>query len=106
MTTPASTTKPPTQVASVQGIASVPITMNEPPAFDWGRLVQLPPFQMFAEETERPDRTRPDYSAEGHAGKFVRARGAGQDLFDQYAAWHAAKGYWPNETPMGEVANA
>lgn len=26
-----------------------------------------------------------------------------QALFDEYAAWHAAKGYWPNETPLGRI---
>ena len=41
--------------------------------------------------------------------KFVRelvSRGRGdRALFDEYAAWHQAKGYWPGETPLG-VAKA
>lgn len=31
------------------------------------------------------------------------ARGAGPDVLAEYAAWHAAKGYWPNETPLGQM---
>ena len=90
--------KPPTQVAGVVGIASTPITMNEPPqAIDWARLVTLPPFQMFAAERVR--------NADG-ADSQEHARGVIRDLhqaglFEAYAQWHAAKGYWPGEDPYG-----
>ena len=95
-------TKPPTQVAGVIGIAAAPVTMNEPPpaAVDWAHIVMLPPFQMYAAEKLRNTSGKDSLD---HAADFVRAQGGGQDVFDAYADWHATKGYWPNETPMGEV---
>ena len=33
----------------------------------------------------------------------LAATTAGLVLFDAYCAWHQAKGYWPNETPLGQV---
>ena len=29
--------------------------------------------------------------------------GWGATLWDTYCRWHAEKGYWPDETPSGEV---
>ena len=97
--------KPPTQVAGVQGIAAERITMNDAPinSIPWHFIAELPPFQMFAAERMRNTSGK---DSEAHAQDFIRVKGAGQDLFDNYAAWHAAKGYWPNETPMGEVRDA
>lgn len=77
--------KPPPIVLSVDGIAPKPIVLT-PEAVNWGRLTGLPAFDMFL--------------AERHSGKFP---GPGHDLYSDYCAWHEAKGYWPNETPMGEV---
>lgn len=87
------------------GIAPERISMNEAPttAIPWQFIAELPPFQMFS--AERMRNTSGKDSME-HAAEFIRAKGAGQDLFDDYAAWHSAKGYWPNETPMGELRNA
>ncbi len=77
--------KPPTQGVIVDGIAPKPITMDpKADAIDWLRLGGLPPFEMFIAEKyqgQMPDPSR--------------------DLYDDYCQWHAAKGYWPNETPMG-----
>lgn len=94
------TTKPPTQVAGVVGIAPTPITMNEPQAkaIHWPAIAALPPFQMFAAERMRNTSGK---DSELHAQDFIRSKGHEQDLFDEYAAWHTAKGYWPGETPMG-----
>lgn len=104
-TTTAPATKPPAQVAGVVGIAATPITMNEPApelarAIDWPKVAGLPPFQMFAAERMRNTTGKDSFD---HALEFVRARGAGQDVLDEYEAWHAAKGYWPSETPYGEA---
>ncbi len=97
-------TKPPTQVAGVTGIAAEKIEMNEAPAnaIPWPFIASLPPFQMFA--AERMRNTSGKDSAE-HSTDFIKAMGAGQDLFDGYVQWHAAKGYWPGETPMGGIVN-
>ena len=93
-------TKPPTQVAGVIGIAAAPVTMNKAPALDWRAVVALPPFQMYAAEAMRNVSGKDSLL---HAMDFVESKGGGQDVFDGYAEWHAAKGHWPNETPMGEV---
>ena len=95
-------TKPPTQVAGVQGIAPERITMNDAPAnaIPWQFIAELPPFQMYAAEVMRNTSGKDSML---HAADFIRAKGAGQDLFDAYAAWHEAKGYWPQESPLGEI---
>ena len=97
--------KPPTQVAGVQGIAPERITMNDAPitSIPWQYIAGLPPFQMYA--AERLRNTSGKDSME-HAADFIKALGAGQDVFDAYAAWHEAKGYWPGETAMGQAVNS
>ena len=51
---------------------------------DWDRLAGLPAFQMYLAETGM----KPEPS---------------DALYSAYCAWHSSKGYWPNETPMGEL---
>ena len=94
--------KPPPIRVSAEGIAPKPITMNEPPpsAADLARLVSLPPFQMFAAERMRNTAGK---DGEDHAKDYIRAKGFGQDVVDDYLQWHAGKGYWPNETPLGSL---
>ena len=100
--------KPPTMVLGVQGVQEIPVTMHAPveqpanPEPDWNKLAQLPPFQMFAEEGIEPNRGG-GYRADLHAIMFVRMKDGGQALFDQYAAWHAAKGLWPLEDAWGKL---
>ena len=108
--------KPPTQVASVAGIAPKPVTMNDTTAegrtrVDMRALVQLPPFQMFAVErtylsqgeiemltgVQGPNAMRVMQNLVFRAGNDINA------LYDDYCQWHADKGYWPSETPMGEL---
>lgn len=94
--------KPPPQIAGVTGIAATPVTMNEAPrddGVDWLRLVALPPFQMFAAERVR---NTSGGDAIVHATDFIKAQGVGHRVFEDYTQWHAEKGYWPNETPLGE----
>ena len=102
MDTATPTPKPPTQVAGVQGIAAERISMNEAPttSIPWLDIAGLPPFQMFA--AERLRNTSGKDSME-HAMDFIKGKGSGQDVFDEYAAWHAGKGYWPNEDPYGKA---
>lgn len=105
-------TKPPTQVAGVVGIAAAPVTMHAPPAdrVDWNAVAALPPFQMFL--VERRYASPLDIAT--ISGAYSQARvedfnamlqraGDADALYREYEAWHGAKGYWPNETPMGEV---
>lgn len=109
--------RPPAQTAGVQGIAAAPLTMNEPPkstAVDWRRVVALPPFQMFAFERaylsqgeiemltgfQGPNAMRVMQNLVFRSGNDINA------LYDDYCQWHADKGYWKNETPIGEVRDA
>ena len=98
--------KPPTQVAGVVGIAPKPIVLTPAPEqrVNWRALAALPPFQMFLAERDGPNQTGKN-SQEWATEVAMRLGSAVGDkaLFDAYAAWHKAKGYWPNETPLGQV---
>ena len=97
------TDKPPPQILSVSGIAETPIVFNQP-KLNWAMVAALPPFQMFLAERDGPNQTGKN-SQEWATEVAMRLAAAVNDqaLFDEYAAWHAAKGYWPHETPLGEV---
>ncbi len=97
--------KPPPQVLCVAGIAEQPIVIHDP-KINWAMVAALPPFQMFLAERDGPNQTGQN-SQQWATGVAMRLAATVNDqaLFDEYAAWHAAKGYWPNETPMG-VAKA
>lgn len=97
--------KPPPQVLGVSGIEAAPIIIHDA-KINWAVVAALPPFQMFLTERDGPNQTGQN-SQQWATGVAMRLAAAVNDqtLFDEYAAWHAAKGYWPNETPMG-VAKA
>lgn len=100
--------KPPTQTAGVSGIdghggmGEAPIEQPVAPiqsGVNWHKLIHLPAFQMFVAE-----QSGLTYGAT--MSNWVAARRATLSdsvLYDQYAAWHEAKGLWVNETPTGEV---
>lgn len=96
--------KPPTQTAGVSGIdahGGMGATPIEPtkPSIDWYRLGSLPAFEMFASE-----QSGQSSFTEIHNWVLNRREALGDDkLYELYAKWHKAKGYWPDETPMGEV---
>lgn len=98
--------KPPTQYAGVVGIEPKPIVLTPEPTqhVNWSAVAALPPFQMFLAERDGPNQTGQN-SQQWATGVAMRLAAAVNDqaLFDEYAAWHAAKGYWPNETPLGQV---
>ena len=96
-------TKPPPQVLGVSGIAEQPIVIHDA-KINWALVAALPPFQMFLAERDGPNQTGKN-SQEWATEVAMRLAAAVNDqaLFDEYAAWHGAKGYWPNETPMGAV---
>ena len=95
--------KPPPQVLGVLGIAEQPIVIHDP-KINWALVAALPPFQMFLAERDGPNQTGKNSQewAIGVATRLASSVGD-QALFDEYAAWHMAKGYWPNETPLGQV---
>ena len=93
--------KPPPQVLGVAGIAEQPIVIHDA-KINWAMVAALPPFQMFLSERDGPNQTGKN-SQEWATGVAMRLAAAVNDqaLFDEYAAWHTAKGYWPGETPLG-----
>ena len=95
--------KPPPQVLGVAGIAEQPIVIHDA-KINWAMVAALPPFQMFLTERDGPNQTGKNSQewATGVAMRLAASEGD-QVLFDAYAAWHTAKGYWPGETPMGEA---
>ena len=95
--------KPPPQVLGVSGIAEQPLVIHDA-KIKWAMVAALPPFQMFLAERDGPNQTGKN-SQEWATEVAMRLAAAVNDqaLFDEYAAWHEAKGYWPNETPLGHV---
>lgn len=96
----ASLGKPPTQVAGAQGFVAFEAEPSPPPErIDWPRLCNLPAFQMYAAERY--------YKSIGEIDRWLRGWSKSQsdlkELYDNYCQWHKAKGYWPNETPTGEL---
>ena len=102
--------KPPTQTAGVSGIAPKPIELTpaQPARIDWTHLLSLPPFQMFVIEKQYASDAEVSLANGTHgphregAISSIIQRG-GDDLHAEYYTWHEAKGYWPNETPTGEL---
>ena len=95
--------KPPPQVLGVSGIKETPIVIHDA-KINWAVVAALPPFQMFLAERDGPNQTGKN-SQEWATAVAMRLGAAvgDQALFDAYAAWHEAKGYWPVETPMGQA---
>ena len=98
--------KPPTQIAGVGGIEPKPIELTPAPVqrVNWRALSALPPFQMFVAERS------PDPTGRNSQEWALRVtlgwaeKNDDQTLLDEYCRWHARKGYWPNESPLGAVA--
>ena len=80
----------------VQGFVAFEAKPEQPPEpIDWLRLCGLPPFCMFAEERSgKPPINIHDW---------LQSHRDDQSLYTEYCQWHEAKGYWPNETPLGEI---
>ena len=95
--------KPPTQVAGVQGFNAFRTPADDikktnlAPKVDWVKLAGLPPFAMFASEIYgvTTSNLTPFINE-----MFQKTQGS---IYQEYCDWHAAKGYWKGETPMGEV---
>lgn len=83
--------KPAAQSVGVRGIDATKFREDEviPKRLcDRLRIAGLPPFQMFA--------------AEKH--QLPAALVLQDDAVNEYIQWHQAKGYWPGETPFGELS--
>lgn len=98
-------TKPPTQIAGVNGIdahggmGEAPIDTPFQQYVSWHKLVDLPAFQMFVYEQSGQQAGAP-------ANDWVAKRRATLSdsvLYEQYATWHKDKGLWVNETPIGRL---
>ncbi|WP_295977991.1 hypothetical protein [uncultured Variovorax sp.] len=95
--------KPPPIIIGVEGIAPKPIELTPAavPVIDWRKVGALPPFQMFVHELAPcpPGRDTQEWAID-YALRFAGQRGD-DVLMGDYSTWHTAKGYWPNETPLG-----
>lgn len=89
--------KPPTIRVGVEGIAPAPTPVRAE-RIDWTRLIGLPPFQLYAAERGGLPADR----ILARVGEWVRTQDE-RVLYADYCRWHASKGCWPGETPMGEV---
>lgn len=89
--------KPPTIRVGVEGIAPAPTPVRAE-RIDWTRLIGLPPFQLYAVERGG----LPADNILARVGEWVRTQDE-RALYADYCRWHASKGCWPGETPMGEV---
>lgn len=81
----------------VEGIAPAPAPARTE-RIDWTRLIGLPPFQLYAAERGGLPADR----ILARVGEWVRTQDE-RVLYADYCRWHASKGCWPGETPMGEV---
>ncbi|MFG5779866.1 hypothetical protein ACFIQF_22630 [Comamonas sp. J-3] len=99
--TPAEPAKPPAQVLSVNGMNAPSIVIHDH-KINWALVASLPPFQMFIAERDGPNQTGENahFWATSAAMRLAAAVND-QALLEEYSAWHAAKGYWPGETPLG-----
>lgn len=98
--------KPPTQTAGVNGIdghggmgEATEQSIPNNTYIDWFKLVDLPAFEMFVAEQSglRHGVTMSNWV------KQRRATLSDSVLYNQYAAWHEAKGLWVGESPTGQV---
>lgn len=95
--------KPPTQGVGVVGIEDIPIVLTPEKKVNWHLVGSLPPFQMYvASLVPVPaDRDSQTWAIE-YATRTGAQRGD-EALLNAYCEWHAAKGYWPKESPFGEL---
>ena len=93
--------KPPTIRVGVSGIDAAKQKGDEgfaePSPIDWRHICGLPPFQMFVAEKAG----KPLLGMDSLIG-FICEHDENA-LHKEYCAWHKAKGYWPNEDPMGRL---
>lgn len=97
------TQKPPPITIGVNGFnafVAEPTPQPDPSkAIDWAYLFTLPPFEMYlSEQTGNMNKDAWQAWLATQLGKL-----GDEAVYQVYADWHAAKGYWAGETPMGEL---
>lgn len=101
--------KPAPQILGVEGVAPKPVELTpaqQPAGINWFLVAALPPFQMYVHEQAPcpPERNQQQWAID-YAVRYASQQGD-QAVWDAYAAWHEAKGYWPAETPDGRLRGA
>lgn len=94
------TPKPPTQGVGVQGFKA-DVYASDLPTIHWNVLIHLPKFQAYVIEVSAQPYENVMMWIENYVEEQVKEKG--NTFYDEYAKWHDAKGYWKNETPMGEL---
>lgn len=70
--------------------------------YDWGKLLGLPPFQMYCSEISDNDILYVENWIEYLV--LAKLNEIGEDtFFNQYCEWHKNKGYWENEDVFGNL---
>lgn len=82
-------TKPEPIRVGVEGFVAFDAKAQPPAAIPWGHVLGLPAFQMFM--------------AERHGVINMASFKPEPGLFEEYCLWHADKGYWPDEDPLGRL---
>lgn len=96
--------KPPTQSVGVAGFKA-DLYASDLKNIGWHILIHLPKFQMYAVQmsgTNYGDCSNVMEWIKGYVQDRIRSYGE-QNFFDEYANWHAEKGYWKNETLFAEL---
>lgn len=99
-----SAVKPEPIIVQMESIAPVPITMGGGVDLkhDWYRLLNSVPFQMYCAEKSGQDRSDVEEWIVPFTENEVMTKGE-DSLFDEFSAWHGAKGHWKNETVYGDL---
>lgn len=95
--------KPKPIVINMQGIEAEPITFGHASpelTIDWNRVIQHPPFQMFASEKTNLSIENVDNWIIEFTANSLEEFGE-KPFFDCYESWHKNKGYWKNEDVFG-----
>lgn len=96
--------KPPAQRVAVAGFDMSKMGLTKSGAsIAWDVLIGHPPFHMFMSEMSFPNPENKD--AMELAVDFIMEQSktkAELQFYAEYAKWFKAKGFWPDETPMGK----
>lgn len=96
--------KPPTQSVGVAGFKA-DLYASDIKKIDWHILIHLPKFQMYAVQmsgTSYGDCSNVMEWIKRYVQDRIRSYGE-QNFFDEYASWHAEKGYWQAEDVYGKL---
>ena len=96
--------KPPAQRVAVAGFDMSKMGMTQgSSSIAWDTLIGHPPFHMFMSEQNFPNPEGKD--AMELAVDFIMEQSktkAELQFYAEYAKWFKAKGFWPDETPLGK----